>query len=81
MIKTENGITRITGNVPCLIADVTEILRAFRLGVGETQEQKKADDLLRDCIRMAFMSEEDVIMEMQECNEKIQMRSYRREEA
>lgn len=42
MIKTENGITRITGNVPCLIADVTEILRAFRSGVGETQGQKKS---------------------------------------
>lgn len=60
MIKAEKGNAVISGNIACVMKDVITILRGFRKGIGEAEGQDTADDLLRECVRLSFLPDEDL---------------------
>ena len=64
MIKTEKGKIELDGSIPCLMGDVMTILRGFRIYVSGVFNPKAADDFLRECIRLSFLSEEEMLEEM-----------------
>ncbi len=71
MIKAEKGNAVISGNIACVMKDVITILRGFRKGIGEAEGQDTADDLLRECVRLSFLPDEEFMGEEAEAKKEM----------
>lgn len=68
MIKSEKGVTSISGDLQEIMHDTTAILRGFRLGLGKKFGADITEELVRTCVKFSFMSEEEAIEEMKKSN-------------
>ena len=62
MIKTENGKVNLKGNIVTLKSDLAAIIISIREVFAERMSQDKADENIREAIRVGFMTEEDLEM-------------------
>lgn len=60
MIKCEDGRLEVKGSIITISNDLTLIIHSIRKIFTKNMDQKKADDAIRETIRLGFMSEEEI---------------------
>ena len=71
MIKTENGKVNLEGNIVTLKIDLATIINSIREVFAERMSQDKADENIREAIRVGFMTEEELRDESKRVESKI----------
>ena len=71
MIKTENGKVNLKGNIFTLKSDLAAIIISIREVFAERMSQDKADENIREAIRVGFMTEEELRDESKRVESKI----------
>ena len=71
MIKTENGKVNLKGNIFTLKSDLAAIINSIREVFAERMSQDKADENIREAIRVGFMPEEELRDESKRVESKI----------
>ena len=71
MIKTENGKVNLKGNIVTLKSDLAAIIISIREVFAERMSQDKADENIREAIRVGFMPEEELRDESKRVESKI----------
>ncbi len=71
MIKTENGKVNLKGNIVTLKSDLAAIIISIREVFAERMSQDKADENIREAIRVGFMTEEELRDESKRVESKI----------
>jgi len=70
MVKSNHGDTVITGSLPEIIADISAVLKTFREKAAEEYGMESAEHLVRESIRLSFMSEKETIEELKKAQER-----------
>lgn len=60
MIKCEKGIFSCKGSQPEIEAELVVIIRATRETFAEKHGEEKAKKMIHECIRLSFLSEEEL---------------------
>lgn len=63
MIKFENGVGEIKGNVPTILFETTEILRCVRKSLEERMSKEDADKWIDKVVRRSAMTEKEEIID------------------
>lgn len=71
MIKTENGKVNLEGNIVTLKSDLAAIIISIREVFAERMSQDKADENIREAIRVGFVTEEELRDESKRVESKI----------
>lgn len=71
MIKAENGMIRIEGGETTILADLTAIIKGVKLAMlSENHTEEEALDRIAYAGKLAFMSEEELIEELERTSRK-----------
>ena len=71
MIKAENGMIRIEGGETTILADLTAIIKGVKLAMlSENRTEEEALDRIAYAGKLAFMSEEELIEELERTSRK-----------
>lgn len=63
MIKFENGVGEIKGNVPTILFETTEVIRCVRKSLEERMSKEDADKWIDKVVRRSAMTEKEEIID------------------
>ena len=74
MIKCDNGVFEAKGTEVELLSDLCTIIRDVREALAKNHGEQRADKMLGELVKVAFMTDEELEENAERCAEKMVMK-------